>query len=105
MLFARPWTSLCLLAGSWTGAWARQGGLSEDPDIKAISVGCCHLSTMGIVANESIATDTQHRARKSHILGKDTYNVREILTPHAAIPRLGHAKPLVGFWRRHHHSN
>ncbi|CAN9302432.1 unnamed protein product [Alternaria alternata] len=38
MLFARPWTSLCLLAGTWTGAWARQGGLSEDPDIKAISL-------------------------------------------------------------------
>lgn len=40
MLLARPWTSLCLLAGTWTGAWARSGGLSEDPDIKAISVGC-----------------------------------------------------------------
>ncbi|KAL7776338.1 hypothetical protein CFE70_006754 [Pyrenophora teres f. teres 0-1] len=37
MLFARSWTSLCLLAGSLTGALARSGGLSEDPDIKAIS--------------------------------------------------------------------
>ena len=27
-----------MLAGSWTGAWARSGGLTEDPDIKAISV-------------------------------------------------------------------
>jgi hypothetical protein len=37
-VFARSWTGLCLLAGSLTGAMARSGGLSEDPDIKAISV-------------------------------------------------------------------
>jgi hypothetical protein len=58
MLFARPWTSLCLLAGTWTGAWARQGGLSEDPDIKAISVGCCPRRLWGLNANERIATHT-----------------------------------------------
>ncbi|KAF2248518.1 hypothetical protein BU26DRAFT_520198 [Trematosphaeria pertusa] len=36
MLFARPWTSLCLLAGSLVGV--RALGLSEHPDIKAISL-------------------------------------------------------------------
>ncbi len=36
MLFTRPWASLCLLAGSLTGV--NSLGLSEDPDIKAISV-------------------------------------------------------------------
>ncbi|CAO2651590.1 Nn.00g041600.m01.CDS01 [Neocucurbitaria sp. VM-36] len=38
MLFSKPWTGLFLLAGSFTGAWGRSGGLSEDPDIKAISL-------------------------------------------------------------------
>lgn len=38
MLFARPWSGLCLLAGSLSGAWAKSGGLTEDPDIKAISL-------------------------------------------------------------------
>lgn len=42
MLLAKPWASLCLMAGSLTGAWARSGGLTEDPDIKAISVRCCY---------------------------------------------------------------
>jgi mannose-binding lectin 2 len=36
MLFTKPWASLCLLAASLTGV--RSLGLSEDPDIKAISV-------------------------------------------------------------------
>ncbi|PVH95372.1 vesicular integral-membrane protein VIP36 precursor [Periconia macrospinosa] len=35
-MFARTWTSLCLLAGSLTGV--RALGLEEDPDIKAISL-------------------------------------------------------------------
>ena len=39
MLFARPWASLCLLAGSLVGS-TQAMGLIEDPDIKAISVGC-----------------------------------------------------------------
>jgi mannose-binding lectin 2 len=36
MLFTKPWASLCLLAGSLTGVQSL--GLSEDPDIKAISL-------------------------------------------------------------------
>ncbi|KAF1357772.1 vesicular integral-membrane protein VIP36 precursor [Lizonia empirigonia] len=36
MLFARPWASVCLLAGSLAGVQSL--GLSEDPDIKAISL-------------------------------------------------------------------
>ncbi|KAJ4310195.1 hypothetical protein N0V94_008568 [Neodidymelliopsis sp. IMI 364377] len=36
MLFTRPWASLCLLAGSLRGVSSL--GLSEDPDIKAISL-------------------------------------------------------------------
>ncbi|OCK99045.1 uncharacterized protein K441DRAFT_653467 [Cenococcum geophilum 1.58] len=36
MLLPRPWTCLCLLAGSLTGTWGL--GLSENPDIKAISL-------------------------------------------------------------------
>lgn len=36
MLFAKTWSGLSLLAGSFMGAAAL--GLSEDPDIKAISV-------------------------------------------------------------------
>lgn len=36
MLFTKPWASLCLLAGSLAGVQSL--GLSEDPDIKAISV-------------------------------------------------------------------
>jgi len=38
MLFARPWTSFCLLAGNVAGALAQSGAMSEDPDIKAISL-------------------------------------------------------------------
>lgn len=52
MLFASKWMSLCLMAGSWTGAWARSGGLSEDPDIKAISVGCSCPHAPWNVANK-----------------------------------------------------
>jgi mannose-binding lectin 2 len=40
MVFARQWANWCLLAGSWTGALARSGGLTENPDVKAISVSC-----------------------------------------------------------------
>ncbi|KAF2205271.1 vesicular integral-membrane protein VIP36 precursor [Delitschia confertaspora ATCC 74209] len=36
MLLTRPWTSLCLLAGSLSTSWGL--GLSEHPDIKAISL-------------------------------------------------------------------
>ncbi|KZM26890.1 uncharacterized protein EKO05_0011405 [Ascochyta rabiei] len=36
MLFTRPWASLCLLAGSLAGVSSL--GLSEDPEIKAISL-------------------------------------------------------------------
>ncbi|KAF2180817.1 vesicular integral-membrane protein VIP36 precursor [Zopfia rhizophila CBS 207.26] len=36
MLFHRPWMSLCLLGGSLTQSWGL--GLSEHPDIKAISL-------------------------------------------------------------------
>jgi hypothetical protein len=35
-MFVRPWTGLCLLAGSLVGVSAL--GLSEHPDIKAIPV-------------------------------------------------------------------
>lgn len=45
MLFARPWTSLCLLAGSLVGV--RALGLSEHPDIKAISVSLGGLGDFG----------------------------------------------------------
>ncbi|KAF1917237.1 vesicular integral-membrane protein VIP36 precursor [Ampelomyces quisqualis] len=38
MVVAKPWTGLCLLAGSLAGALARSGGLAEDPNIKAISL-------------------------------------------------------------------
>ncbi|KAJ4363503.1 hypothetical protein N0V83_009798 [Neocucurbitaria cava] len=38
MLFARPWAGLFVLAASFSGALGRSGGLSEDPDIKAISL-------------------------------------------------------------------
>jgi mannose-binding lectin 2 len=36
MLFTKPWASLCLLASSLAGVSG--AGMSEDPDIKAISV-------------------------------------------------------------------
>lgn len=38
MLFASSWAAVCLLAASLTGVSARSGGLTEDPDIKAISL-------------------------------------------------------------------
>ncbi|KAH8724262.1 concanavalin A-like lectin/glucanase domain-containing protein [Phaeosphaeriaceae sp. PMI808] len=38
MFSAKSWMSFCLLAGRWTGALARSGGLTEDPNIKAISL-------------------------------------------------------------------
>ncbi|KAF2735936.1 vesicular integral-membrane protein VIP36 precursor [Polyplosphaeria fusca] len=43
MLFQRPWTSLCLLAGSLGGVFGL--GLSEHPDIKAISLRTHSLET------------------------------------------------------------
>jgi hypothetical protein len=45
MLFARPWASLCLLAGSLVGT-TQAMGLIEDPDIKAISVGVDELELL-----------------------------------------------------------
>lgn len=56
MLAARPWTSLCLLAGSWTGAWARSGGLSEDPDIKAISLRTHSLEPVSRMSSAPMQT-------------------------------------------------
>lgn len=58
-------------------------------------------------ANRAIATHAQPRTRKSpQMVQPDSYAQYDpsILTC-IAIPRLGHAEPMVGFWRRHHHSH
>ncbi|KAJ5042626.1 concanavalin A-like lectin/glucanase domain-containing protein [Bipolaris maydis] len=38
MLLAKPWASLCLMAGSLTGRMGAVWRMTEDPDIKAISL-------------------------------------------------------------------
>jgi hypothetical protein len=47
MLFQRPWASLSLLAGSLSQSWGI--GLSEHPDVKAISVGCADAGNMAAI--------------------------------------------------------
>lgn len=63
MLFARPWASVCLLAGSLAGVQSL--GLSEDPDIKAISVRAALAALDPSTANSSAAPHTQPRVGKS----------------------------------------
>lgn len=60
-----------------------------------------------LLLTEHVATDTQPRPCKSPCirLSRSVPNLKWLLTSPPAIPRLGHAEPLVGLWRRHRHSN
>lgn len=53
-MFGKQWTSLCLLAGSFTGAFGL--GLEEHPDIKAITVSL-DLSICNVHLLTAIVTD------------------------------------------------